>query len=107
MHTIKVSYRPDNYPYWVPWREFVQKFTLIGQAGAIDAGGIPTAKPGFYPRVPLGKPSDDADENTSRKLRRGYEFQVRFQGSGHVVLDKFRIHAQKLVEKSTAKLLNG
>jgi hypothetical protein len=103
MHTLKIFYRPDQYPQWVPWREFTQKFDVIGQVGAIDAGGVPTARAGFAPRVSLGKPPDDCDPTTGRRLRRGYEFQVKFVGTGHVILDRFRIHAQKLVERSTAK----
>jgi hypothetical protein len=102
MHTLSVSYRPDNYPEWIPWREFEQKFNMIGTRGALDVGGVPTARPGFYPRLSFGKPQNACDNNTERNTRRGFEFQVRFQGNGHVVLDRFRIHAQKLIEKSRA-----
>jgi hypothetical protein len=103
MHTLQVFYKPDQYPSWVMWREFSQKFDLIGKAGAIDAGGIPSARPGFAPRIPLGKPQNDIDPTTGRLLRRAYDFQVKFKGTGHVVIDKFRLHAQKIVEKSTSK----
>lgn len=104
MHGLKVYYRPDNYPDWVPWREFSDEFSLIGNASSIGIGGIPDARPGFYPRTSLGKPQDDADTlSTNRNLRRGFNFQVRFTGHGHVVLDRFRLHAQKLIERSRAK----
>lgn len=103
MHSLTVYYRPDNYPDWVLWRKFEQEFFLIGKASAIDLGGIPTARPGFAPRISFGKPSDDCDLNTGRRLRRGFEFQVRLVGSGHVILDRFRLHAQKLIERSRAK----
>lgn len=103
MHTLTISYKPDNYPFWVPWREFSQRFDLIGKKGALGAGGIPLARAGFAPRVSLGKPSDDCDPNTSRKLRRGYEFQVKLNGTGHVVIDRFRVHAQRIVERSRAQ----
>jgi hypothetical protein len=103
MHTIKIFYRPDQYPSWVFWKEFSQRFDLIGRAGSIDAGGVPTARPGFAPRVPLGKPANDCDPTTGRQLRRGYDFQVKMNGTGHIIVDRFRLHAMKLVEKSTSK----
>jgi len=102
-HDLLIHYRPDNYPYWTPWRDFTDKFTMIGKAGAIDVGGNPTARAGFAPRVPLGKPQNDVDLTTGRILRRGYDFQIKFSGRGHIVIDRFRLHAQRLVERSTAK----
>lgn len=104
MHSLTVYYRPDNYPEWIFWREFSHKFTLIGKASALGVGGVPSARPGFAPRVSFGKPPDDPDAiATGRRLRRGFNFQVRFKGSGHVILDRFRIHAQRLVENSKAR----
>jgi|SRR4249919_430340 hypothetical protein len=104
MHDLRIHYRPDNYPYWTLWRDFTDKFTMIGKAGAIDAGGNPTVRAGFAPRVPLGKPANDVDLTTGRRLRRGYDFQVKFSGTGHIVIDRFRLHAQRQIEKSTAKV---
>lgn len=103
MHTLKVFYRPDNYPEWVPWRDFSQRFNIIGNPGSLDAGGLPIARAGFDPRVSFGKPANKCDPNTNRRLRRGFEFQVKLQGTGHVVIDKFRIHAQRIVERSRAQ----
>ena len=101
--SIKVYYRPDNYPEWIPWREFEDKFALIGSASSLGVGGIPSARPGFAPRISLGKPPNRVDElSTKRNLRRGFNFQVRFTGKGHVVLDRFRLHAQKEIERSRA-----
>ena len=104
MHTLKVYYRPDNYPEWILWKEFSGKFNLIGNASSLGVGGLPSARPGFSPRTSLGKPPDAADGlQTNRNLARGFNFQVRFVGTGHVVLDRFRIHAQKQFERSTAR----
>jgi len=103
-HSIKVSYRPDNYPEWIPWREFdARHLGLIGRAGAIDNGGLPTARAGFRPRLSFGKPKNESDKTTRRNLRRGFQFQLKFNGTGHIVLDRFRLHAQKQVERATAK----
>ena len=105
MNPIQVYYRPDDYPYWTLWKEITgKKLEMIGSPGDIDAGGIPTARPGFAPRLPLGKPGNACDANTGRKLRRGYDFQVKFNGTGHVVIDRFRLHAQRQTETSTAKV---
>lgn len=101
MHSLKVYYRPDEYPEWIPWKEFSQKFFNLGKSSAIDRGGVPTARANFVPRLSLGKPPNACDDgSTGRNLRRGFDFQVKFVGTGHVVLDRFRIHAQQLSEKS-------
>jgi len=102
MHTLKTYYRPDDYPEFIPWREFSQQFDIIGSAGSLDVGGIPTARPGFAPRIPFGKPGNQCDPTTKRQLRRGYEFQVKFNGTGYCVLNRFRIHAKILIEKATS-----
>jgi len=102
MHTLEVSYRPDGYPDWVPWRKFTQAFDLIGQPSVLNIAGIPTARAGFAVRVSLGKPSNACDKTTMRRLRRGYQFQVKLNGTGHVIIDRFRLHAQRMVEKSTS-----
>lgn len=101
MHSLTVYYRPDDFPDWILWKEFPDRFSLIGQPQALGAGGLPVARAGFAPRVPLGKPSNASDPNsTNRSLRRGFHFQVRFVGTGHMAIQMFRLHAQKLVEKS-------
>lgn len=104
MHSLKIYYRPDNYPDWIPWREFEGQFSTIGDPSVLGVGGLPNARPGFVPRLSLGKPADRADTlQTKRELRRGFHFQVKFVGRGHVILDRFRIHAQKQVERSTSR----
>lgn len=101
MTRLQVFYKPDNYPDWIPWRDFVNRFNMIGTASALGMSGLPSAQPGFHPRISFGKPPDDCDNlSTERRLRRGFQFQIKFTGIGHVVIDRFRIHGQKLVEKS-------
>jgi len=103
MQSLTVYYRPDNYPDWILWREFTQEFNVIGNVSKLGTGGLPTARPGFAPRISFGKPADEHDRiETGRILRRGYNFQVKFVGIGHVTLDRFRLHAQKLVERYRA-----
>lgn len=103
MHAITVEYRPDNYPDWVDWKSFHQRFDLIGRKGALEAGAVPSARAGFAVRVSFGKPPSDCDGNsTKRNLRRGYKHQVRLSGTGHLVIDQMRLHAQRLTERSRA-----
>jgi|SRR5215469_9218201 len=101
-HSLTVYYRPDNYPDWVLWREFPDEFSLIGTPQALGMGGLPSARAGFAPRVSLGKPQNTSDMVTKRDLKRGYYFQIRFKGIGHMQIDMFRLHAQTLTEKSRA-----
>ena len=104
MSTLSIYYRPDHYPEWILWKKFApEDFKMIGTAGAIDAGGVPSARAGFIPRLSLGKPQDACDRTTNRKTRRAYQFQCRFVGTGHMVIDRFRIHGQRLIEKSRSK----
>lgn len=101
MNQIRTFYLPDEYPYWIPWKQF-HNLEMIGKPGDLDAGGKPLARAGFAPRVSLGKPANSCDTTTGRNLRRGFTFQVKFEGSGHVVISRFRIHAQRQIEKSTS-----
>jgi hypothetical protein len=104
MHELKVYYRPDNFPDWILWRDFSDRFSMIGRPSALDISGLPSGRAGFAPRISFGKPPDNSDVNsTNRNLRRGYQFQVKFNGAGHMVLDRFRLHAQKQVERSRAR----
>jgi parallel beta-helix repeat protein len=100
---IVFRYRPDDYPEWLFWQEFIQKFDLIGRPGAIDGGGIPQARAGFAPRISLNKPKNACDPTTGRNLRRGFDFQVKLAGVGHVVIHRFRLHAQRIVERSLSR----
>jgi hypothetical protein len=89
MHTLKIHYRPDNYPDWVEWREFSEIMSVIGEPSKIGIGGLPSARAGFLPRLSFGKPQDGGDgKETGRKLRRCYNVQVRFRGTGSAVLDR-------------------
>lgn len=100
---VTVEYKPDDYQSWVPWSSFTIRPGVVGQLGAITPGGVPTAKAGFIPRFTLAKPADDCDsDNSKRLLRRGFKFQTKISGSGHITIDRFRVQAQKLVEKATA-----
>lgn len=103
MHTLVIQYHPDSYPDWIDWRTFEQRFDLIGRPGALKEGAVPSARAGYAVRTSFGKPPSDCDGNTTkRNLRRGYKFQVRMAGTGHLRIDQMRLHAQRLTERSRA-----
>lgn len=104
-HKLQVDYRPDNYPDWIAWRQFDENdIDMINAPGKLGIGGLPIARGGFFPRLSFGKPQDGGDrQETGRSLRRCYNVQVRFRGNSYLVLDRFRLHAQKLVERATAQ----
>jgi hypothetical protein len=98
---IRVLYRPDNYPTWLPWDQ--HDLGIIGSYGPITPGIVPTMRPGFFPRLTLEKPVNSADtDSTNRLLRRGFEFHVKINWTGHLSIERFRIQAQQLTERGRA-----
>jgi hypothetical protein len=102
MSNLQVYYRPDDYEDWIPW-----PFKALPTLGPImdsddTLAGMPTSLEGFYPRVTLIKPPDQYDQTTKRNLRRGYEFQVKINGTGRASIVRFRLHANQLIEDSKA-----
>jgi hypothetical protein len=103
---MDISYRPDNYPYWLPWDSF-SGINPFGHPGDVDdETGVPTLQLGYVPRRTLKKPDlkyDQTVPDNKRDLRRGFEFQTKFNWMGHCTIDRFRIHAQQLTEKTRAR----
>jgi hypothetical protein len=96
---VNVAYRQDENPDWIDWHT-LQPVGPQGDCGEITCGGCPTIKPGFAPRKRFPAPPKDCDENTKRDSSRGFEFQARLRGAGHLSIRKFRLHAKNLPEDS-------
>jgi hypothetical protein len=97
---MDVSYRPDDYSEWLPWGKRIN-VDAIGQYQTVNPNtGEPELREGFMPRAKLEKPEYDSDPTTKRSLRRGFNFQVKFNWTGYMALQRFRIQAQQLIEKS-------
>lgn len=79
---VKVEYRPDFYPCWVPWKEL----------DICADTTIPDGKPGYRTRVSFGEPAGDAcdEANGNRQLRVGHFFQFRFTFTGKAKFMGFR-----------------
>lgn len=98
---LDVQFRPDDYPEWNRWGERIP-LDAIGEFQELNAAGEPTVREGFSPRATLFKPKEMADPTTKRNLRRGYEFQVKFNWTGYLAIQRFRIGCQQLIEKARA-----
>ncbi len=80
--SFQVQYRPDQYPGWIDWHAW----SICVKAP--DPNDVTTAnfKPGFFPRMGLGRPPANPEVCDSCNNRVGpfaYNFQVRIQITGH------------------------
>ncbi len=97
---VTVTYRPDQYPVYVPWAQI--SFNSIN---GITEGDATISATGFSPRKSLKKPGNEGDTlSTKRILRRGYEFQVGLEWTGRAALRKLRLHAKTELEDAKAKV---
>lgn len=98
---IVATYRPDGYDDWLEWGTIddLQPITTTHDA---DLANITSRTTNFAPRKTLPKPANKTDPSTNRNLRRGFEFQVKLNGTGSMSLERIRMHAQQITEKSRA-----
>lgn len=88
---VKVFYKPDQYPVWVPWSDFTETNT----------GG----SPGFRPRIGLGQPSPTpCDVGNNRPLRQGFTYQFKFIITGDCVFLGGRFKAVSVAQSEFAKI---
>lgn len=80
---FRVSYKPDQYPCWVPWHSW--------SICATQGEGL---NPGFYPRIGFGEPTGSlCDSFTNRPFREFYNVQVRVEVVGHCQILAVNIRA--------------
>jgi hypothetical protein len=96
---VTASYRPDEYPNWYPWHSGVIRTKYKSGTGD-QVFPLQYYQPAFEPRFQLPTPPNSDDESTGRKTWRGYSFQARLDITGSWSISRFRLHAQKLIEKS-------
>lgn len=102
---FKAYWRPDNYPCWIPWKEW-DECAKYKQCDLDPITGCLTPrnyKAQFRPRVSLGEPPNDCDPITNRPLRHGYNFQVRLEVSGYCEIRSLTLVAEKRDETQFAK----
>lgn len=67
---FQAFYKPDQWPTWVPWHSWTQKF-------------VPPTDPGFRPRVGLPCPDGTVfDKVNNRPLREAFTYQFRLVMTG-------------------------
>lgn len=102
---FKAYWRPDNYPCWIPWKEW----TICAEYKECDLDPITGCltprnyKPQFRPRIDLGQPPNTCDEITGRLLRDGYTFQIRMEISGYCEIRNLQVVAEERMETQFGK----
>jgi hypothetical protein len=90
---VKVLYRPDFYPCWLPWITFT-----------VCADTTPTdSHPGYRTRIGLGDiPTTDCETANDRQLQVGHFFQIRVEITGYCKFMGARFAATSMPEAEFA-----
>lgn len=94
---ITATYKSDQEPDWQDWCT-LNVISAHGDCRSITCGGVPTIRKGYYPRRTLPQPPDACNPQTKKQARRFFEFQTRLTGTGHCLLNKFRLNAIEMPE---------
>jgi hypothetical protein len=95
--TVKVYFKPDQYPLWTEWTTInicanVSQCAFQGTSG----GSCVVWKTQFQQygaRLTLPRPPETCNNITGQPMDRGYEFQFRFEVTGYGQMRKFKAHA--------------
>jgi hypothetical protein len=101
---LRVWFRPQGYPEWALWLELdlcaeVQNCFPFTQPESVCCAEMPCPELGhLHPqvrnRIRLPTPTDEAYDRTNDLIaRRGYVFEFMIETTGHMQLDRFRVHA--------------
>ena len=107
-----VNYRPDDWPYWVPWMvdstgaPLAITRTFNTTSKTLDASGkLFNLYPGYAPQIRLPAPippvtGADANANTMslKPMPLGYDFNFKLSWTGHARLGRFLVHGLEIVE---------
>jgi len=98
-----VSYRPDDWPSWIPWATITK--TSNSETVPGNYALYPTLSDGYAPQLRLPAPSyptssADATANTysSKPSALGYDFNFQLSWTGHARLGRLMLHALEIVE---------
>jgi hypothetical protein len=103
-----VYYRPDDWPYWVPWvTDSNGNAVPITKTFLTTSSTMPLFNlyPGYAPQLRLPAPSypvtsSDLNANTmsAKPMPLGYDFNFKVTWTGHARLGRFLAHALQVVE---------
>ncbi len=108
--TLRVLFRPDEYPSWVHWAT-IQLCASVSQCVLTTSAQFsctifkPNART-YAARIRLPRPSEACNTIVGMPLDRGYAFQFRFEGTGHFRLRKFRPHLRYLTDAMEGECLS-
>ena len=94
--TLVIKFRPDQYPAWLTWATIhicanVTQCTISTPEQFSCQVWKSTARQ-YAARVRLPRPPEECNTIARMPVDLGYDFQFRFEGTGHFQLRKFRPH---------------
>ncbi len=97
--TLTIKFRPDEYPAWVTWTTLticasVTQCTLPAPGQFSCTIWKPDARQ-YAARIRLPRPPETCNTIAGTPVDLGYEFQFRFEGTGHFRLRKFKPHFKR------------
>lgn len=95
---MSASFRPDQYPGWVPWHSWSECTTVQDCSPVNGCLPVLNRQQGYYSRRRLPEPTESCNSYAGRPFRLGYEFQFKIQGTGHLRLRNFRMIANKVID---------
>lgn len=95
---MNVFYKPDDYPEFIPWESYEFDPLDGGNSGFVQN----TSRPAFQPRKTLRKVDRVIDDSTRRETRRFYQLRVKFDWTGHLSLQRFRMFGHDEAESTRA-----
>lgn len=101
--TLVIKFKPDQYPTWITWATItlcanVTQCTIATPEQFSCQIWKPNARQ-YAARVMLPRPPETCNTIAGMILDEGYEFQFRFEGTGHFQLRKFRPHLKVQSDK--------
>lgn len=102
---IKAFYRSDQEPSWQPW-QVLNVIAAQGDCQGVNCDGTFSRSKGRYPRKSLQSPVGNTSSSPQRRQsRRFFELQPRLTGTGHCIVNRFRLIAKDLVEDQKANAI--
>lgn len=93
-----IKFRPDQYPTWVPWTTINLCATVsqctIQAPGEFSCSVWKTNKRQYAARIRIPRPPETCNTIAGTPIDKGFEFQFRFEWTGHCRIRRFRAHAK-------------
>lgn len=95
--TVKISFRPNQYPVWIPWATVPICATVSQCAANVSVDNVCTvwqqAQTQYAARVMLPAAPETCVDLVGIPANTAYEFQFKIEICGHARIRRFRAHA--------------